>query len=50
MNDYEVTIKIGISGIDKSDVENKLDFILGNLDYDELNYNVDIKKVGEYYE
>ena len=50
VNDYTVTIKIGITGTDESDVENQLDFILDNLDYDELNYEIMIEKVGEFLE
>ena len=48
IKDFNVTITIGITGVDKSDVENQLDFILNNLDYDELNYNIKIEEVGEY--
>jgi hypothetical protein len=48
IKDFNVTITIGITGVDESDVENQLDFILNNLDYDELNYNIKIEEVGEY--
>lgn len=48
IKDFDVTITIGITGVDESDVENQLDFILNNLDYDELNYNIKIEEVGEY--
>lgn len=48
IKDFNVTITIGITGVDKSDVKNQLDFILNNLDYDELNYNIKIEEVGEY--
>lgn len=50
IKDFNVTITIGITGVDESDVENQLDFILNNLDYDELNYNIKIEEVGEYNE
>lgn len=48
IKDFNVTITIGITGVDKSDVENQLDFIFSNLDYDELNYNIKIEEKGEY--
>lgn len=50
IKDFNVTITIGITGVDESDVENQLDFILDNLDYDELNYNIKIEEKGEYNE
>ena len=46
MKDYDVVITIGAIGIDESDVENQLDWLLSQLDYDELNYKIEFKEQG----
>ena len=50
MKDFDITIKIGISALDKSDAEHQLDYLLSELEssmqYD--NYKIEIKEVGEF--
>ena len=48
MKDYDVIITIGAFGIDESDVENQLDWLLSQLDYDELNYKIEFKEQGTF--
>ena len=50
MKDFDITIKIGINALDKSDAEHQLDYLLSELEssmqYD--NYKIEIKEVGEF--
>ena len=50
IKDFNVTITIGITGVDKSDVENQLNHILSELNsiIEYENYDIKIKEVGEY--
>lgn len=50
IKDFNVTITIGITGVDESDVENQLNHILSELNsiIEYENYDIKIKQVGEY--
>ena len=50
IKDFNVTITIGITAVDESDVENQISTILAELNsiIEYENYDMEIKEVGEY--